>query len=839
MKTLKLILAICLFLGMSGRSFGQQQTLLGIYPEPQRVIISSNAYTPPHGYELKGLANPDEDAVKILKEVLPFAKGGKSLPLTIKKLKHKEPAMRRSGAYRVKIEKRGIQIEIVDNSSLFYAAQTIRQVAKKVDGKIVLPLCLIKDYPDVLFRGTVEGFYGQPWSHADRLEQIRFYGKLKLNTYIYGPKDDPYHSSPNWRKPYPADQAQHIKELASEAAHNKVNFVWAIHPGLDIQWNQEDSLNVIKKFEQMYDLGVRAFAVFFDDISGEGTRPEKQAGLMNYLHKEFVVKKGDVQPLIMCPTEYNKSWAKTDYLDVLGEKLDQNVHIMWTGDRVVADITKEGVEWVNKRIQRPAYIWWNFPVSDYCQDHLLMGASYGLDTGAAGTMSGFVSNPMEYAEASKIAIFGVGMYTWNIGNYDPNKALADACSYIMPEAATEFQIFCEHNADPGANGHKYRREESKKYIPAVTNFLKTYQNNSFAEKSANRLGTLFAQITAAPGMIYSQNKNKRLIEQINPWLLQFEYLGKAGTSALRMAHAWYEKDRAYTWQQYLATSAVLDSMRYINGSLNQKAVPKGVKVGSRVLFPFIMDLYHQTSRFLLSTENVAPEEVKVSIPSVFSNIDQLKNQPCADGDNTVGYVPLFEIVRIQPGEYFGIGWEVQKEAESFRFDLRKTINREGRAFEWSADGKSWELIPNVTTTSDRDTITNIDPRARYIRMRNNSDKQIELRVIDFTAETKQDPEVREELMMYDMNLNTFLELNSNEVIDVKCDDAQALSFFLAGSNENLVSIVGLDKEGEKHILYQGNVGYIKLDRSTFEECETLQLTTIGKKPIHVHQIVRE
>ena len=80
---------------------------------------------------------------------------------------------------------------------------------------------------------------------------------------------------------------------------------------------------------------------------------------------------------------------------------------MWTGDRVVADITKEGVEWVNSRIRRPAYIWWNFPVSDYCQDHLLMGPAYGLDTQAAGTMTGFVSNPMEYAEASKVAIFGV------------------------------------------------------------------------------------------------------------------------------------------------------------------------------------------------------------------------------------------------------------------------------------------------------------------------------------------------------------------------------------------------------------------------------------------------
>ena len=544
MKTLKYLLATMLLLGVCSLTHSQKLSL-GIFPEPQEVTISSQTYAPSHGYTLRGINNPDADAVKLLKEALPFAKSGKSLPLEIKKLKDKTPEMQRSGAYTLTITKKGITIGIVDDNSLFYAAQTLKQLAKYDEGKKILPLCSIKDYPDVLFRGTVEGFYGQPWSHADRIEQIRFYGRIKLNTYIYGPKDDPYHSSPNWRKPYPAEEAEHIKELAKEAAHNKVNFVWAIHPGQDIQWNLTDSMNILSKFEKMYDLGVRSFAVFFDDISGEGARPEKQAGLLNYIHKEFITKKNDVQPLIMCPTEYNRSWAKTDYLDILGTQLDPAIQIMWTGDRVVADITKEGVEWVNSRIRRPAYIWWNFPVSDYCQDHLLMGPAYGLDTQAAGTMTGFVSNPMEYAEASKVAIFGVGMYTWNIENYDPTQAWKDACDFIMPEASMAFRIFCEHNCDPGPNGHQYRREESANYVAPIQTFLAGYKKNTFPEQSANLLGTLFAQITASPSMIYSQSPNKRLIEQINPWLIQFEFLGKAGTSALHMAHAWYERPVLY------------------------------------------------------------------------------------------------------------------------------------------------------------------------------------------------------------------------------------------------------------------------------------------------------
>ena len=277
-------------------------------------------------------------------------------------------------------------IGIVDDNSLFYAAQTLKQLAKYDEGKKILPLCSIKDYPDVLFRGTVEGFYGQPWSHADRIEQIRFYGRIKLNTYIYGPKDDPYHSSPNWRKPYPAEEAEHIKELAEEATHNKVNFVWAIHPGQDIQWNLTDSMNILSKFEKMYDLGVRSFAVFFDDISGEGARPEKQAGLLNYIHKEFITKKNDVQPLIMClPNTTAHGLRPIIWIS----SVPNSTPLSKSCDRrpCRSRYHERSVEWVNNRIRRPAYIWWNFPVSDYCQDHLLMGPAYGLDTQAAGTMT--------------------------------------------------------------------------------------------------------------------------------------------------------------------------------------------------------------------------------------------------------------------------------------------------------------------------------------------------------------------------------------------------------------------------------------------------------------------
>ena len=142
----------------------------------------------------------------------------------------------KSGAYKLVISPQGkVGIGAHDERGAFYAMQTLRQLGTKAGGEgVILPVGEIIDWPDIEFRGTVEGFYGTPWSHEARLSQLRFYGQNKMNTYIYGPKDDPYHRD-QWRKPYPTDEANRIKELNEVARLNGVNFYWAIHPGVDIK----------------------------------------------------------------------------------------------------------------------------------------------------------------------------------------------------------------------------------------------------------------------------------------------------------------------------------------------------------------------------------------------------------------------------------------------------------------------------------------------------------------------------------------------------------------------------------------------------------------------------
>lgn len=496
--------------------------------------------------------------------------------------------------YYLKIDKKGIVIAGTDERGAYYGVQTLAQLLT-LDK---LPMVEITDYPDIPYRGVVEGFYGQPWSHEARLSQLDFYGKNKMNVYIYGPKDDPYHRTPHWRKPYPEKEAQQIHELVERAKQNEVIFYWAIHPGVDIRWNEEDRDLLLKKFESMYDLGVRGFAVFFDDISGEGTKADKQAALLNYIDEHFIQAKGDVAPLIMCPTEYNKSWTnlKGGYLTTLGEQLNPDIQVMWTGDRVVANIDKQTMEFINPLIRRKAYIWWNYPVSDYVQDHILMGPVYGNGKDIKDDMTAFVSNPMEHAEASKIALYSVADYTWNLEDYDSRQSWEHALRTLMPRNASYLQTFAIHSSDLGENGHKFRREESQNIRPALEALCKTYKESGKIDAEA------FAQvkkeceaICEAADKLIASDENPALIAEIAPWLIYFKQLGLYGQAVL---HVLEVKQAGKQCTQCSLTEARTQRhwLEQTGKFLNQRISRNGVKCGGKYLLPAFDELLKTASK---------------------------------------------------------------------------------------------------------------------------------------------------------------------------------------------------------------------------------------------------
>ncbi len=365
------------------------------------------------------------------------------------------------GRYSLKLSKEGAKITAGGRDGVFYAVCTLREIAANAQEPQSVPCVDIDDYPMFKFRGVVEGFYGTPWSHETRLSILDHMGRYKMNSYVYGPKDDPYHNVPDWRKPYPADEAAKISELCSRAERNHINFIWAIHPGGDIKWNREDFDLLLAKFEAMYNLGVRQFAVFFDDIQGEGTDSHKQAELLNSLNREFVRAKPDVKHLIVCPTDYSQAWAgkgENGQLAIYGRELDKDIEVFWTGAEVCSDVVRPDRDFVNTRIQRPSLTWWNFPVSDYCRENLQLGPSYTLDTTlTSADMSGILTNPMEHGEASKAAMYSVADYGWNPAAYNALDSWQRSMAVQMPGAPEAYATLAIHACDPQK---WYRKNES-------------------------------------------------------------------------------------------------------------------------------------------------------------------------------------------------------------------------------------------------------------------------------------------------------------------------------------------------------------------------------------------
>lgn len=570
-----------------------------LQPTPQKYVGSEDSVFIPARYSLQvGATLRGSAAEQLLAGLFPDAavtadfsvcigmKGDKS----VRKYAARIP--KQAEGYYLKIDKEGIVVAGADRRGVFYGVQTLVQLIALPK----LPLVEVTDYPDVPYRGVVEGFYGVPWSREARLSQLDFYGRNKMNIYIYGPKDDPYHSSPNWRKPYPAQEAEQLKELVECARRNEVLFYWAIHPGKDIRWNTEDRDLLMEKFESMYRLGIRAFAVFFDDISGEGTSAEKQVELLNDIYHNFVKVKGDVAPLLMCPTEYNRLWTKLEggYLATLGGKLHPDIGILWTGDKVVACIDKPTMQFVNPLLKRKAFIWWNFPVSDYVRDRLLLGAVYGNGTDIDDDISAFISNPMEHAEASKIALFSIADYAWNMDAYKSDASWRRAVRYLMPSHAAALQVFASHNSDLGGNEHDFRREESEQIRPALERLLDAYCREGKREVAAASAVTEECErMIASADLLLASDENPALIKEISPWLMQFKLLGEFGREVLCMLAAQCDGKKTELEKAASHAKALQVLMKKIDATYNQNGFQPGVKTGSCHLKPAFDRLYQE------------------------------------------------------------------------------------------------------------------------------------------------------------------------------------------------------------------------------------------------------
>ena len=586
------------------------------------------------------------------------------------------------GSYFLASNNDEIVILGVDTDAAFYGITSLKHIFNQMDGSTIRNFEM-RDYADVNIRGFIEGYYGIPWSNEDRMSLMRFGGDFKMTSYIFAPKDDPYHSA-KWREPYPADKLEEIKEMTEVGNASKCRFVWTIHPfmngGITEATYDADIQKIKDKFNQLYNVGVRQFGVLGDDA---GNLPRKVViRVMNDLQK-WADEKGDVYDLVFCPQGYNHSWqGNYSELNELDEGFPEDVRIFWTGEAVCQPIEQKTLDHFRrynlpegKTGRRAPLFWLNWPVNDINHGRMLMGKGVQLHTDInVNDIYGAVTNPMQESEASKVAIFAVADYAWNVKGFEVDKSWEDSFKYIEADATEELHTLAKHMSNPQPNGHGLVLPESEELQPLLNEFKTKLDNNESVKEVGVRLMQEMDVIIDACDGFHAKSKNEALKAELLPFTNSLKELCKSIRSFVEAQIAIENDDMYAAFNSYTAGSSSFKTSKtftkpMINGN------PQVVSPGSTHLIPLAEKLEKKLSGPIndyVSGEGENP--LVITAESSFTTWQEGNVNNIIDGDEkTHAWHNGYEEV----GQYYQVNFS--KPGTIYGVHILNGANKEGKA----------------------------------------------------------------------------------------------------------------------------------------------------------------
>lgn len=458
--------------------------------------------------------------------------------------------------------KKGQIVIIGENTdAVFCALASIEQILD--EAKNSLQCVQIYDYADIKERGIIEGYYGVPYSAQVTKDLFRFMARYKMNTYMYGAKSDPYHSR-YWSDPYPitiTEQEEKIgylnqrmmKDIAQTATDNKINFVWAIHPGKAFADPKQTDIidRIMSKFESMYDLGIRQFGVFVDDVGVPSEREIMDLCATNLTTlQERIDKKWNgaestaeqrVKPINYVPQLYAFSWVARSKGEEFFNSLSnvpEKVNIYITGRNVWSVPNNEDINIVRGWLGRNVSWWWNYVCNDQDVTKIFVGDMYtnfsdeshiittnrvqrnltGLNT--------LILNPMQQGELSKIGLFSVADYSWNNSAFNNELSWENAIKQILgSQWANDFRIIAPHL--------RYYDDDAIGYL--ITRYKQSVERKRPApEALIGELEKVNKACKNLLGMKESTKESDRLFySDLRPWLLKLCAMSSEALSLLK------------------------------------------------------------------------------------------------------------------------------------------------------------------------------------------------------------------------------------------------------------------------------------------------------------------
>jgi hyaluronoglucosaminidase len=258
--------------------------------------------------------------------------------------------------------------------------------------------------------GIIEGFYGEDWGWEARQAILPFMVENNMNFFIYAPKSDAYLRS-KWQMKHPHNLWHSIRSFGDQCRNHGIEFGLGLTPyALHSEWEQVGRGALRKRLHTLRALKLDSLAILFDDMPGDlPNLATIQADIL-----KLVADSGVAEHILMCPTYYSDAPIldrlfgnrPKDYLNTLGDTLDQGVDVFWTGPNVLSkEYTSDHLLRVASELGRKPFIWDNYPVNDGPRmSRFLHLKAPDRPAHITDAVAGFAINPMNQPNLSRIPL---------------------------------------------------------------------------------------------------------------------------------------------------------------------------------------------------------------------------------------------------------------------------------------------------------------------------------------------------------------------------------------------------------------------------------------------------
>jgi hyaluronoglucosaminidase len=263
--------------------------------------------------------------------------------------------------------------------------------------------------------GIIEGFFGQPYSWADRRHMVDILAPRGFSIWVYAPKADGFLRD-DWREAHPASEADALRSFGDTCRDHGMSFGVGLSPlGLNEGYRPEDRSALQTKIGYLLDLGIDHLSLLFDDMRGDF--PDLAKVQIEIAHDVLGWLKGAA--LTLCPSYYTTDPIldrvfgdrPPTYLADLGAGLDSAIGLFWTGEKVCSPgYSALHLEEIGTIVGRKLTLWDNYPVNDGPRMSKKLHLRPFKDRAEcrAEQLSAHLINPMSQAKLGLIPLLSLG-----------------------------------------------------------------------------------------------------------------------------------------------------------------------------------------------------------------------------------------------------------------------------------------------------------------------------------------------------------------------------------------------------------------------------------------------